>query len=206
MVKTFMFNDEQFYYFSHNYNRTGVNERIVEIPIMYAMYNKLLQPDVKLLEIGNVLKHYYPSFSHDVLDKYEKADKVMNVDIVDFKPEKKYDVIISISTLEHVGFDESGRNAEKFVIALKNIKKNVLKENGVMYFTVPFGYNPVVDRLVREQTFTKQYYMKRKNAENEWEQTSYEEIKDCKYGRPFGFASAVVIGVVENTIKNEILI
>jgi hypothetical protein len=55
--------------------------------------------------VGNVLSHYF-SVNHDVVDKYEKAEGVINRDIIDFHPSKEYDLIISISTLEHVGWDE----------------------------------------------------------------------------------------------------
>jgi len=58
-----------------------------------------------ILEIGNVLSRHI-KLEHDILDKYETAKGVINEDIVDFKSEKKYDLIISISTLEHVGWDE----------------------------------------------------------------------------------------------------
>jgi hypothetical protein len=58
-----------------------------------------------ILEIGNVLSHYFP-VNHDIVDKYEKADGVINQDVVHFYSPKKYDLIVSVSTLEHVGWDE----------------------------------------------------------------------------------------------------
>ena len=59
-----------------------------------------------IFEVGSVLSHYFP-INHDVLDKYEKGHGVINQDVVDFKPHNKYDLIVSISTLEHVGFDDN---------------------------------------------------------------------------------------------------
>ena len=44
---------------------------------------------------------------HDVLDKYEKGNNVINDDVVSFSTEVKYDLIVSVSTLEHVGWDEN---------------------------------------------------------------------------------------------------
>jgi hypothetical protein len=38
-----------------------------------------------------------------VLDKYEQAPGVINEDVVSFSPPQKYDLIVSVSTLEHVG-------------------------------------------------------------------------------------------------------
>jgi len=51
-----------------------------------------------------VLSHYF-AVKHDIVDKYEIAPSVVNEDLVNFKPGKKYDLIVSISTLEHVGWD-----------------------------------------------------------------------------------------------------
>ena len=45
----------------------------------------------ELLEIGNVLSHYF-KWDHDVVDKYEKVEGVINEDVVDFRPSKKYDI------------------------------------------------------------------------------------------------------------------
>jgi len=83
--------------------RTRHGERAVKILIVVEMVRKYRGKNI--LEIGNVLSRHI-KLEHDVLDKYETAKGVINEDIVDFKSEKKYDLIISISTLEHVGLDE----------------------------------------------------------------------------------------------------
>ena len=87
-------------YFYYPYNATWRNERVVEIPVIINVLSK----NKKILEFGNVLSHYF-SVNYDILDKYEKAKGIINKDIIKFKPNKKYDLIISISTLEHVGWD-----------------------------------------------------------------------------------------------------
>ena len=56
----------------------------------------------RILELGNVLSHYYP-VHHDIVDKYEKSSGVSNVDIRDFDTSKDYDLVVSISTFEHIG-------------------------------------------------------------------------------------------------------
>jgi hypothetical protein len=53
-----------------------------------------------ILEIGNVLSNHV-RFEHDVLDKYEFVKGIINEDVVDFRPEKRYDLIVSISTLDY---------------------------------------------------------------------------------------------------------
>ena len=43
---------------------------------------------------------------------------MINQDVVDFKTNEKYDLIVSISTLEHVGWDEEPRDDKKISKAL----------------------------------------------------------------------------------------
>lgn len=98
--RTFVFRVKQYKYFYHKYNTTWKLERTVEVPIIFEVVKK--HHDKNILEVGNVLSHYFP-VNHDIIDKYEKGKGVINEDVVDFRPPKKYDLIVSISTLEHVG-------------------------------------------------------------------------------------------------------
>jgi SAM-dependent methyltransferase len=136
--------------FIHWYNHTWDNSRQVEIPIFFEVMKRCDWE--RILEVGNVLSHYIPTM-HDVLDKYEKAPGVINEDIITYKPflaELKYDVVLSISTLEHVGFDEENKDPDGFIKAINNIKNNILAPGGVLIFSVPIGYNPGLDKALRE--------------------------------------------------------
>ena len=97
-------------YLVHNYNRTWLNERAVEVPIIFHVIARW--PGRRMLELGNVLSHY-GSVAHDVLDKYEVGEHVINQDVVEYQPSARYDMIVSISTLEHVGWDEQPRDPQK---------------------------------------------------------------------------------------------
>src|SRR5215216_4478266 len=92
--KAFQFNGVDYLYFFRKYNTTFLNERAVEIPIIVDFIKKYKSK--RILEIGNVLKHYF-NFGFDIVDKYEKYQGVVNVDIIDFNPSEKYDLIVSIS-------------------------------------------------------------------------------------------------------------
>lgn len=189
MTKTFRFKDKEYSYFFSTYNTTWINERAVELPIVWDIVKDFKG---QILEVGNVLSHYF-EVSHDIVDKYEKAEKVLNVDIVDYNPDKKYDLIVSISTLEHVGFDESVREPMKLVRALEQMNK-LLAENGLMVVTMPIGYNPDVTTMINERkiVFGEMYYFKRTNYnENTWEETGYEDA--LKYAR-FSPVDAFIIG------------
>lgn len=143
----FAYEGKQYNYYIHWYNHTWDNSRKIEIPIFLKLYYENINKD--LLEVGNVLSHYIPTM-HDVLDKYEKALGVINEDVIDYTPESKYDIVLSCSTLEHVGFDEDIKDPDGFVKAINNIMTNVLKPGGVLVFSVPVGYNSGLDKALRE--------------------------------------------------------
>ena len=154
--REFIFNGKKYRYFYHPYNTTWKNERKVEIPIIYELLEQ--NQGKRILEVGRVLPHYF-SVSHDVLDKYEKGKNVINEDVVDFTPPGKYDLIVSISTLEHIGWNEAPKEPEKAAKAIENLKR-CLNPGGKIVFTVPIGQNPHLDNLIRNKTIRtdKLYY------------------------------------------------
>lgn len=190
-TKTFNFQGHVYNYFCHKYNTTWKNERVVEVPIVWEIVKNC---HGKILEVGNVLSHYYP-VTHDVVDKYEKAEGVINQDIVDFHPSELYDLIVSISTMEHVGWDESPREPRKVLYALDNLKSNCLAPRGIMVITAPLGYNSELDKLLNEGMIDlgKQYYMKRLSKDNLWEETEQNNVQNIRYGTPFPAGNAIVI-------------
>jgi len=187
----FEFNGDRLHYFYHPYHATWMNERAVEIPIVRTH----LRRQGRVLEVGNVLKHYEP-IKHEVLDKYENASGVINQDVIDYNPSNLYDLIISISTIEHVGWDETPRDATKIIVAIRHLR-SMLAPSGILIVTLPVGYNPNLDELLDkgELTFTHVYCMKRISRLNHWVQTDWSVIRDSKYGHPFPAANALVVGI-----------
>ncbi|PSB32071.1 hypothetical protein C7B69_07390 [filamentous cyanobacterium Phorm 46] len=140
------------------YNRIGYNntgERAIEIPIAFNFLATLEKKD-KILEIGNTLSHYENSLSEyigirprRIVDKFEVALGVDNVDFMDIPSEEKYDVIVSVSTVEHIGQGiepSSQAYGEQIQIRdieapLKAIAKiyDLLSVGGKALITVPFG-------------------------------------------------------------------
>lgn len=189
----FIFNELEYEYLIHPYNYTWRNERIVEIPIIEKILKE--NKNKKVLELGNVTSHYL-KINHTVLDKYEKAQGVINKDVIDFKPRKKFDLIISISTLEHVGWDENGDY--KKVLKAISILKRLLKENGKIIFTHPLGYNFFMDEFLRKGKIkmTKAYLMQRISSENEWKQIPWKK-QLLRYHYPYSYANGLLIGVIK---------
>ena len=203
--KYFEFDGLKFRYFSAFYNSTFQNERAIEIPIALFFIKKYYEKEI--LEIGNVMSHYF-KVNYDIVDKYEKGRKVINSDIIDFNFKNKYDLIVSISTFEHIGFDEVIRYGnvknykirnEALVIAIEKAK-NLLNPEGLFIFTAPLGFNSFLDsQLVENKLELSQvFYFKRISANNEWKQVNFDEIKSIKYGQPYNSANGLLVGLYRN--------
>ena len=101
----FAFQGEAYGYLFHRYNLTWLTERAVEVPVVQAIVDR--HAGERILEVGNVLSHYR-SQSHLVVDKYERGRGVLNRDVLDLDDLGPFDLIVAISTLEHVGWGNEG--------------------------------------------------------------------------------------------------
>lgn len=140
----------------HAYNGAWYSERMVEIPYMYGQVRTALRRNHKVLEVGNTLGHYYFPVVWDVVDKYEKSPHSRLMDIIDVVG--KYDFIFSISTFEHIFFDEGYSDAQcrkhcRGAIhgRIEYCRHFLLNPGGTFEFTVPYGYNPYMDNLLQNE-------------------------------------------------------
>ncbi|MFA6451422.1 MAG: hypothetical protein WCX65_18255 [bacterium] len=189
--KTFTLDGRTYIYFRHYHNAIR-NERAVEVPAVWAeVRNKAPK---RILEVGNVLSYYF-RFKHDIVDKYESSDGVINEDIVNFTPKAGYDMIVSISTLEHVGWDEEPREPRKILKAFEKLK-SCLSPGGTLIVTMPIGHNTEMDGMIDsgEISFDKTLFLKRVSESNQWVQVDWDEAKKARYGHPFMYGNAVIIG------------
>ena len=200
MRKTFVFQGQTYHYFYHWYNKTWKNERAVEVPIILETVKSSTG---RILEVGNVLSHYFPC-QHDIVDKYEKQMRVLNEDVVGFKPSKKYDLIVSISTLEHVGLDEEPREPRKILLAIKNLINNCLAPEGKIVITLPIGEKTELDKLLTEGKipFTRQYYLKKASKGNQWKEVSH--VSEVKYDFPFSGVNAITILTIFSSVSKQL--
>ena len=150
--RTFVFNKQEFYYNRIRFNNP--TERAVEIPIAFNFLAALNKP-ASVLEVGNVLSHYENHLSERlgitsrrIVDKFEVEVGVDNEDLMDLPSDQKYDAIVSLSTVEHIGQkgDPSGGYGEQeenrdLEGPLKAIAKiyDLLAPDGKALITVPFG-------------------------------------------------------------------
>ncbi|MBI4424309.1 MAG: hypothetical protein HY554_11305 [Elusimicrobia bacterium] len=189
--RTFEVGGRSYRYFFHGYRETWRTERTVEVPWALAAVRAHGGADV--LEVGNVLSHY-ARFPHEVVDKYEAGPGVLNQDVVDFAPGKRYGLIVTISTLEHVGWDESPRDPQKVRRAVERLK-GLLAPGGALLITLPLGWHSEVDRWLFESPsdFGELRFLKRVSAENEWREVPGAEAQGTRYGEPFEYANAVAL-------------
>ncbi|OWP57189.1 MAG: hypothetical protein B2I17_02100 [Thermoplasmatales archaeon B_DKE] len=196
--KYFNVNKKKYKYYLNTYNAID-NERVVEIPIALEFAKK--HKSEKVLEIGNVLSHYV-NFDHKIVDKYEIGKGVTNVDITEFNPPEKYNAIISISTIEHVGFDEQVKDPGKASKAIGKII-NLLSENGEALITVPLGYNPEIDTIIKNEKtnlqFSQIYYLKRISRLNLWIETTMEDGLSRRYGVKYPHANSIAVIIISTS-------
>ncbi|MBV9664980.1 MAG: methyltransferase domain-containing protein [Actinobacteria bacterium] len=148
------------------YNTTWRNERAVEIPL--ALHFLSAHPG-SLLEVGNVLP-FYGRAGHTVVDKYEVSPGVLNVDVVEYEPPERFDAIVCISTLEHVGWDEVPRDPPKFLRALTHLR-TLLAPGGRMLVTCPLAYNEFLDAGIADGRFAPAHESFLLRTGRRWHQT-----------------------------------
>ncbi len=196
--RTFQFRGKSYRYFLRLYNQGWATERVVEIPVAQAAMEQFRGK--RILEVGNVMSHYFPA-RHDILDKYEKDKGVINEDVVDFHPADRYDLIISISTMEHVGWDEDPRDGTKTLRAVEHLK-TCLAPGGTLLVTVPLGYNHDMDRMLKDGNFgfTEIHCLERVSKDNRWVEADWNNVrqKNWQYNEPFPAANVVVAGEFHN--------
>lgn len=173
----------------------SMGERVIEIPYVRSLYDQIT-PN-KVLEVGNVTRKWFHIQNRTIVDKYEVANLVINADIEKFQTDEKFDMIISISTIEHIGFDEVEKNDKKPLNSILNIL-SFLNKTGLLIITVPLGYNPNIDEIITKKMidYDKIIFMKRYSILNLWRQCSYEEAISLKYGSKYEFANAVAFIIV----------
>lgn len=189
----FEFQGERLPYTFVRYNNSFLNERAIEISIAKWF---LADSQGPILEVGNVLAHYGVS-GHTVLDKYEVIPGVLNEDIVDYVPSTPFQTVIAISTLEHVGWDETPRDPGKVLRAIESVKACVAP-GGRALVTMPLGYNTGLDGGLRDGAiqFDEVVWMVRASRRNEWVEAGKDEALAKEYGRPYTGANGLYVGMI----------
>jgi len=198
---SFTLNGERLRYLRHWHATTFLNERTIELPVVAAELRRA-RPE-RLLEIGNVL-NYYLSYPHVVVDKYEVTPGVLNEDVVEFCSAESFDMIVSISTIEHVGWDETPKDPDKTIRAVGHLR-SLLSPAGRLVCTMPLGYNLHLDAHLASGRlpFDEVRYLKRVSARNEWQEVRAEDVRGAAYGHPYMHANVVAVGFASGPCRDR---
>lgn len=160
---TFFWNRQQLDYFDHPYNHTAQNMRRVEIPIARWFIEKA-GPGARILEVGNVLAHY-GRVTWPVVDLRERG--AINADVMRWRPAEAVDLVVSISTIEHV--------AAPAAAVLERLR-GFLAPGGQVVATAPTAYNAVLDQQLREDKLGADVmWFMRARPRGEWEECRKQE-------------------------------
>jgi SAM-dependent methyltransferase len=187
---TFFFDGETYPYFRHHHNATWRNERAVEVPIVTRALAQARGGAV--LEVGNVLRHYGWS-DHPVVDKFEPGPGVINEDVLDYDPGRALDLIVTISTLEHVGWDDRPRDPAKLDAVVAHLR-SLLAPGGRLVATLPLGYNPHIDERAAHGAlgFDRLAFLERVDRRR-WREASAADVAGARYGDPHRGANGLLV-------------
>jgi len=164
-MNVFWFDGRQYKYEYFREGEVYANERTIELPI----FKDEVLNCKRVLEVGNVLKPYYPELMHKVIDTTLK-DAVCK-DLFEYQPKKQYDLVISVSTL---------RTSDRLLDSIEKLKelgKRVL-------ISLPLGYTPSLDEQIRKIDIERVLIMKRISKDNLW--IEHRGFGDrMRYGIPF---------------------
>lgn len=174
---SFAFHGEWLAYEASSYNDSRLNERAVEIPIARAWVARHGLD----LEVGRVLCHYGIK-GHRTVDRYEPgADNIDVFDITGHHP-----TVVSISTVEHVRWDEEPVDPDGAIRAIEHL----VTHSDRLLITVGLGQHPTLDAYLMTGPAPRSTTLVQDG--DQWHQTPRLEWRP--YGESTIWAASVWIG------------
>jgi hypothetical protein len=160
------------------------------------------EPD-EVLEVGNVMP-LAGVRGHIVVDKYEAFPGVVNEDILDFAPGRRYGLVLSLSTLEHVGWDEEPRDPGKAPAALEAMS-SLVADDGALLITIPVGVHRCLEEAFTadDGPFDSIALLVKTSRLARWETRHPEGLDRFRYGEPYACGNAVLVGTRGNPLGTE---
>jgi len=192
----FVVNGRSFEYADSDYNCTRQNERAVEVPIAMALLCHARAFDGAILEVGAVLPHYrpgWPSDGHICVDLFEPYPGVINADVLTWQPSQLFDLIICISTLDHL------RDEDEFCTALERMRA-WRKRDGLLLVTLPYGQPAWIgggkwlEQMIDSEAIGSDVTWRMDKVDplhHGWEQICDEQAPRRAYNHPTAYANTV---------------
>lgn len=153
--------------FKRKFTHCLINERIVEVPFVFQHLPR--QSKARILDIGcceSTLSISLATLGYEItgvdLRPYELIHPNFSFVQGDMcrvqLPSNIFDMVISLSTLEHIGLESiygSPASAETSDRAVISVIKRVLKPGGILLLTVPSASQPYKDKFMRAYTPTQ---------------------------------------------------
>lgn len=183
----FKINQIEFEYFDHSYNSTITNERCVEVPLGFYFLDKFDRN--KIIEIGAVTPYYTNCVYHKVYDVYDPYDKSDRTDLTESDFSFDGYNVLSISTIEHIGFGDYGLPKDDFK-ALKFLKR-IINESRNYLITFPWGYNKIFDNQFLDSKIN--FSLMKRVSQNEWVIDSSKNLENVVYNHPYVCGNALLV-------------
>jgi SAM-dependent methyltransferase len=131
------------------------------------------------------------------VDKYERGEGIVNRDVLDLAALGSFELIVAISTIEHVGWDEEPRRPDAALEAVAALR-SMLAPGGRLVLTHPVGYNPHLDSALRDGAvpLARLVALRRAGRRTRWIQVPPEEAWSVPYDFLLYSARAVLFGEV----------
>jgi hypothetical protein len=141
---------------------------------------------------------------HTVVDKYEEGPGVINEDIVDFAPGRRYGLVVCLSTLEHIGWDEEPQDADKAQVALRAMS-DLVGDGGDMLVTIPVGYHRQLEHhyVSADAPFDDVCLLVKQSRLARWESQPVAERRRIGYGAPYACGNAILVGTRGNPLRSS---
>lgn len=170
---------------------TWLNERAVELPIARDALGAA--DPARTIEVGNVTSNYFPA-RHRIVDLYESAPGVENIDLFEIAEREAFDLVLCVSTLEHVGWDEPVRDPAPALDGVARLME-LVAPGGRMLVTIPVGYHPTLaDAAIGgDLGFDSVHALRCDYPSFDWREVNPHEIAETPYDELIYRASAVLV-------------
>lgn len=176
---------------------TEGHERDIEMPWGRRL---LARARGRTLEVGNCTQRIWPDLPRrDIVCQYDELGGTQTVhreDICYFDRGVRYNLIVSLSTFEHVG-NEYGPYIDSKAIEAVTHCMRLLAPRGRLAFTIPCGFHGALERWVvdHRDDWRSLALMVRVSDDNEWVERPVEEHA-CGYPGGWGCAGKILMVVM----------